>query len=179
VIEPEPEPEPSTPEVSIASAFDTPLSTQEVREAFDDMDTNHDGVISEEEFRASPVISKLPDEIQQDMFERIDLNNDQVIQYDEFTTAVEEKTNAPFLAPKRAPVAQPVRRPIQATPQPTPQPMGQAPPQTLAPTTASAGRLRVGVPGVQHVLQTGIYCGSCNIGVEHHWRICPICGARL
>ena len=176
---PVPEPEPAAPEVSIASAFDTPLNPQEVREAFDDMDTNQDGVISEEEFRSSTVISKLPEEIQQQMFERIDLNKDQVIQYDEFTAAAEENTNAPFLAPKRAPVAQPVRRPIQSTPQPAPQTMTQAAPQAMAPSTSSAGRLRTGVPGVQHVLQTGIFCGSCNIGVEYHWRICPICGARL
>ena len=165
--------------MSIASAFDTPLNPQEVREAFDDMDVNQDGVISEEEFRSSTVISKLPEEIQQQMFERIDLNKDQVIQYDEFTAAAEENTNAPFLAPKRAPLAQPVRRPIQSTPQPAPQTMAQAPPQTMAPTTSSSGRLRTGVPGVHHVLQTGIFCGSCNIGVEYHWRICPICGARL
>ena len=143
------------------------------------MDANQDGVISEEEFRSSSVISKLPEEIQQQMFDRIDSNQDQVIQYDEFTAAAEEKTNAPFLAPKRAPVAQPVRRPIQSTSQPAQQNTPRAAPQTMAPTTAPAGRLRTGVPGVHHVLQTGIFCGSCNIGVEYHWRICPICGARL
>ena len=181
VAEPTPVPEPETtaPEVSIASAFDAPLNPQEVREAFDDMDNNQDGVISEEEFRSSSVISKLPEEIQQQMFDRIDSNQDQVIQYDEFTAAAEEKTNAPFLAPKRAPVAQPVRRPIQSTSQPAQQNTPRAAPQTMAPTTAPAGRLRTGVPGVHHVLQTGIFCGSCNIGVEYHWRICPICGARL
>ena len=181
VTEPTPVPEPETtaPEVSIASAFDAPLNPQEVREAFDDMDANQDGVISEEEFRSSSVISKLPEEIQQQMFDRIDSNQDQLIQYDEFTAAAEEKTNAPFLAPKRAPVAQPVRRPIQSTSQPAPQNTPRAAPQTMAPTTAPAGRLRTGVPGVHHVLQTGIFCGSCNIGVEYHWRICPICGARL
>jgi len=186
VIEPEPEPEPipelePVPEVSIASAFGTPLSTQEVREAFDDMDTNKDGVISEEEFRTAPEISKLPDEVQQEMFERIDINKDQVIQYEEFTAAAEEKTNAPFLAPKRAPVAQPVRTPIQVTPQPvqaTPQPV-LATPQTMRAPATSDGRKRTGVQGVHHVLQTGIYCGGCNIGVEHHWRNCPICGSRL
>ena len=139
------------------------------------MDTNKDGVISEEEFRSSPVIAKLPDQVQQEMFERIDLNKDQVLQYDEFTAAAEEKSNAPFLAPKRAPVAQPVRSPIQPSPQPpqaTPQPMA-------APVSTGGGRVRTGVQGVHHVLQTGIYCGSCNIGVEHHWRNCPICGHRL
>jgi len=140
------------------------------------MDANKDGVISEEEFRSSPVIAKLPDDVQKEMFESIDLNKDQVIQYEEFTVAAEEKTNAPFLAPKRAPVAQPVRNPIQPKPQPV-----QAIPQPMAAPTPSAGggRVRVGVPGVHHVLQTGIYCGGCNIGVEHHWRNCPICGNRL
>ncbi|MBJ84553.1 MAG: hypothetical protein CMB52_03445, partial [Euryarchaeota archaeon] len=171
----EPEPEPQ-PEISIASAFDVPLSDQEVREAFDEMDSNSDGVISEEEFRTSPLVAKLPEVVQKEMFERIDLNKDEVIQYEEFSVAAEEKSNAPFLAPKRAPVAQPVRSPVQSTPIAAPAP---APVHSPAPQPATGGRHRVGVPGVHHVLQTGIYCGSCNIGVEHHWRNCPICGARL
>ena len=178
VIEPEPEPvpepEPAAPEVSIASAFDTPLSTQEVREAFDDMDANKDGVISADEFRASPIIAKLPGEVQQEMFESIDINKDEVLQYEEFTTAAEEKTNVPFLAPKRAPVAQPVRKPIQAPAQPV-----HAAPQVMVPPASPDGRKRTGIPGVHHILQTGIYCGGCNIGVEHHWRNCPICGTRI
>ena len=178
IIEPEPEsvpePEPAPPEVSIASAFDTPLSTHEVREAFDDMDANKDGVISAEEFRASPVIAKLPDEVQQEMFESIDINKDEVLQYDEFTTATEVKTNVPFLAPKRAPVAQPVRKPIQVPAQPI-----HAVPQVMVPHASPDGRKRTGIPGVHHILQTGIYCGGCNIGVEHHWRNCPICGTRI
>ncbi len=184
VIEPEPEPVPAAPEVSIASAFDTPLSTQDVREAFDEMDVNKDGVISAEEFHSAPAISELPGEVQQEMFERIDVNKDQVIQYEEFTAAVEDKSNAPFLAPKRAPVAQPVRAPIQspqpvlASNQPPSQPMHAAPQTRVAPVVKD-GRKRTGVPGVRHVLQTGIYCGGCNIGVEHHWRNCPICGNRL
>ena len=161
--------------MSIASAFDSPLSDQEVREAFDDMDTNKDGVISQEEFSSSPMIAKLPDEVQQEMFDRIDLNKDQVLQYEEFTVAAEEDTNAPFLAPKRAPVAQPVTTPVQVTPQAVPQPISQAP---ASPPT-SGGRQRSGVPGIHHVLQTGIFCGGCNIGVEHHWRICPVCGSSL
>ena len=182
MIEPEPEPEPepvpsSAPEVSIASAFDAPLSDQEVREAFDEMDTNKDGVISSEEFSSSPVIAQLPEEVQQEMFERIDLNKDQVLQYEEFTVAAEEKANAPFLAPKRAPVAQPVRTPIQPAPQAVPQAAPQSIPQ--APPPSAAGRQRSGVPGIHHVLQTGIYCGGCNIGVEHHWRHCPVCGSGL
>jgi len=177
VIEPEPEPEPTpaAPEVSISSAFDAPLSVQEVREAFDDMDANKDGVISQEEFTSSPMIAKLPEEVQHEMFERIDLNKDEVLQYEEFTAATEEKTNIPFLAPKRAPVAQPVQAPVQTAPQATPQPISRAP----AVQSTGAGRQRTGVQGIHHVLQTGIYCGGCNIGVEHHWRHCPVCGSSL
>ncbi|MBN16545.1 MAG: hypothetical protein CMB37_00070, partial [Euryarchaeota archaeon] len=174
---PEPEPEPES-EVSIASAFEMPLTKPEIREAFDDMDSNSDGVISKEEFSKSPVISKLPDQIQNQMFERMDLNKDELIQYDEFTAAAEVKSNAPFLAPKRAPVAKPVRAPIQPKNQ---NPMSPSPsPSTPVQVSAkSGGRHRSGVPGVRHVLQTGIYCGGCNIGVEHHWRICPVCANTL
>ena len=143
------------------------------------MDANKDGVISAEEFRSSPAIAKLPGNVQQEMFERIDTNKDEVLQYEEFTAAAEEKSNAPFLAPKRSPVAQPVRKPIQATPQPAVRPQPAATPQIVSHTPTSAGRKRTGVPGVHHTLQTGIYCGSCSIGVEHHWRNCPICGSRL
>ena len=183
--QPAPEPEPE-PEVSIASAFDAPLSQQEVREAFDDMDTNNDGVISEDEFRASPMVAKLPENVQKDMFDRIDTNQDEVLQYEEFSVAAEHKPSAPFLAPKRAPVVQPVRSPIQqpqptVAPSPAPAPIMPNPtPQPVrTPQPMTSGRHRTGVPGVHHVLQTGIYCGSCNIGVEHHWRHCPVCGARL
>ena len=185
--EPEPEPEPvPEPEISLASAFDAPLSQQEVREAFDEMDANSDGVISEDEFRSSPMVAKLPEPVQKEMFERIDTNKDEVLQYEEFSAAAEHKPSAPFLAPKRAPVVQPVRSPIQqpqsspVAPVPSPAPMPRPvpePAQTAQP--ASSGRHRSGVPGVHHVLQTGIYCGSCNIAVEHHWRHCPICGSRL
>ncbi len=156
--------------MSIASAFDAPLSDQEVREAFDEMDANKDGVISPEEFSSSPMIAKLPDEVQHEMFERIDLNKDNVLQYEEFTTAAEEQTNVPFLAPKRAPVAQPVRTPVAPSPQ-------SAPP-AIAPSTTGS-RQRSAVSGVHHVLQTGIYCSGCNIGVEHHWRHCPVCGSSI
>ena len=197
VPEPEPEPEPAPepesvpepepePEVSIASAFDAPLSQQEVREAFDDMDANNDGVISEDEFRASPMVAKLPENVQKEMFDRMDTNQDEVLQYEEFSVAAEHKPSAPFLAPKRAPVAQPVRSPIQqpqptAAPSPAPAPIipNPTPQPVRTPQPMASGRHRTGVPGVHHVLQTGIYCGSCNIGVEHHWRHCPVCGARL
>ncbi|DAC62905.1 MAG TPA: EF-hand domain-containing protein, partial [Candidatus Poseidoniales archaeon] len=174
------------PEISLASAFDAPLSQQEVREAFDEMDTNKDGVISEDEFRSSPMVAKLPEPMQKEMFERIDTNKDEVLQYEEFSVAAEDKPSAQFLAPKRAPVVQPVRSPIQqpqsppaATP-PAPAQMPRPVPQPVQTSKpANSGRHRSGVPGVHHVLQTGIYCGSCNIAVEHHWRHCPICGSQL
>ncbi len=158
--------------------FAGPLSDQEVSEAFDEMDSNKDGVISEQEFRSSPMVAKLPEDVQKDMFNRIDLNKDQVIQREEFTVAAEEQSNLPFLAPKRAPVAQPVRKPVQTPPNPIPNPVPQPLP-VQSPKPQSGGRHRTGVQGVHHVLQTGIYCGGCNIGVEHHWRNCPICGNRL
>ena len=150
------------------------------------MDTNSDGVISEDEFRASPMVAKLPENVQKEMFDRIDTNQDEVLQYEEFSVAAEHKPSVPFLAPKRAPVVQPVRSPIQqpqptSAPSPAPAPIMTNPtPQSVrTPQPMTSGRHRTGVPGVHHVLQTGIYCGSCNIGVEHHWRHCPVCGARL
>jgi hypothetical protein len=43
-----------------------------------------------------------------------------------------------------------------------------------------AGRVRgAGLPGVHHVVQTGLFCANCSVGVEHHWRICPICSSKL
>ena len=150
------------------------------------MDANNDGVISEAEFRASPMVAKLPENVQKEMFDRMDTNQDEVLQYEEFSVAAEHKPSAQFLAPKRAPVVQPVRSPIQqpqptAAPSPAPAPMipNPTPQPVRTPQPMASGRHRTGVPGVHHVLQTGIYCGSCNIGVEHHWRHCPVCGARL
>lgn len=45
---------------------------------------------------------------------------------------------------------------------------------------SASGKVRgASVHGVRHVIQTGVHCFSCGIGVEHHWRHCPICAHRL
>ncbi len=45
---------------------------------------------------------------------------------------------------------------------------------------SGGGKVRnASVPGVRHAIQTGMYCGGCGIGVEHHWRHCPLCAKRL
>jgi hypothetical protein len=199
-----PQPEPA-PEVSLAAAFEAPLTSEEKREAFDAMDTNKDGVISPAEFVAAPEVAKLPAPIQQELFEAIDTNKNQVLEFEEFSKAAENERAVPILAPKRAPLgatpqpvpqqaptqaAQPVVQPavqpaaqpmVQPAVQPAAQPMVQPAVQpAVQPQAATPRRIRgANVRGVHHVLQTGIFCGACNIGVEHHWRTCPVCGSRL
>jgi len=178
-------------EVSIAAAFDAPLTLEEKRDAFEEMDLNKDGVISSDEFVASPEVAKLPAPVQKELFDAIDTNKDHVIQYEEFSTAADKPVAVPILAPKRAPLSQPVRAPVQVPVQAAPQPVQAAPqPVQAAPQPVQAapqpmvrpagGKMRTGaIPGVHHVLQTGVHCGGCNIGVEHHWRMCPVCGSGL
>jgi hypothetical protein len=44
----------------------------------------------------------------------------------------------------------------------------------------TTGKIRNGgTPGVRATIQTGVYCAKCGIGVEHHWRHCPVCSCQL
>ena len=58
---------------------------------------------------------------------------------------------------------------------------GAAKPSTPVPSRpAGNGKVRGGgFPGIRSTIQTGVYCSSCGIGVEHHWRHCPVCSIRL
>ena len=58
---------------------------------------------------------------------------------------------------------------------------GGTTPSTSVPSSpAGNGKVRGGgFPGIRSTIQTGVYCSSCGIGVEHHWRHCPVCSIRL
>ena len=93
--------------------------------------------------------------------------------------------NAPtVLAPSRAPIGSRVP-PSQPTFGQTAQPTfgalpssGQTPVSTSGPVGSGKVRNR-GISGVRATIQTGVFCASCGIGVEHHWRYCPLCSNRL
>ena len=74
--------------INLMSVFGTtgeaPLDEREILEAFHEMDTNRDNVISPREFSEAPEVSKLPHDSRTELFDEIDLNKDGVIQYDEF-----------------------------------------------------------------------------------------------
>ncbi len=88
------------------------------------------------------------------------------------------------LAPSRAPIgsrAPPAQPTFGQTAQPT---FGALPSSIPTPAStqrpAGTGKLRnTGTPGVRSTIQTGVFCASCGIGVEHHWRYCPLCSNRL
>ena len=57
---------------------------------------------------------------------------------------------------------------------------GGTTPSTSVPSRPAGGKVRGGgFPGIRSTIQTGVYCSSCGIGVEHHWRHCPVCSIRL
>ena len=57
---------------------------------------------------------------------------------------------------------------------------GITPSASIASRPAGSGKVRgSGFPGIRSTIQTGIYCSSCGIGVEHHWRHCPVCSLKL
>ena len=66
-----------------ATTGEAPIDEREIKEAFMEMDTNQDNVISTDEFASSPEVSKLPVDAQAELFDEIDLNKDGVIQYEE------------------------------------------------------------------------------------------------
>jgi hypothetical protein len=182
VAVPEPEPAPVAvpePEVSLASAFEAPLSPQQKKSAFDEMDLDGDGVITPEEFQAAPEVSKLPESEQKVLFEQIDSNKDNVLQETEFFAAVDDLSKTNILAPKRKPigvvkpVSAPISKPVTMTSEPI-RPVGPSGPNN--PQRRGRGNA---IPGVHHTLQSGAFCPSCNIGVERHWRHCPVCGSGI
>jgi DnaJ-class molecular chaperone len=62
---------------------------------------------------------------------------------------------------------------------PTTQSVAPAAPQATSRTNGQGKVRNASVAGVHHIIQTGVYCGACGIGVEHHWRHCPLCAGRL
>jgi hypothetical protein len=94
-----------------------------------------------------------------------------------------------MLAPARAPVGSsksfgtPSFEPPSGNPSFGAIPSGQptfGSPAVPASRPAGTGKVRGGgTPGVRSTIQTGVYCASCGIGVEHHWRHCPVCSNAL
>ncbi|MBK30376.1 MAG: hypothetical protein CMB49_06715 [Euryarchaeota archaeon] len=76
--------------INLMSVFGTrgeaPINESEIKESFEQMDTNRDNVISKDEFSSSREVSKLSPKYQKELFDEIDLNKDGVIQYNEFRT---------------------------------------------------------------------------------------------
>lgn len=102
----------------------------------------------------------------------------------------QESIQPTMLAPARAPVgaSKPVSTPTFGSHSGNPtfgsihseQPTFGAPPSVPSPRPAGTGKVRGGgVPGIRSTIQTGVHCASCGIGVEHHWRHCPVCSNRL
>ena len=102
------------------------------------------------------------------------------------------ESSPPVLAPARAPIGS-ARTPspsssFDSSTSPTFGSISQGQP-TFGEITPSAsnpsrpvgsGKVRgSGVPGIRSTIQTGVYCSSCGIGVEHHWRHCPVCSIKL
>ena len=102
----------------------------------------------------------------------------------------QESIQPTMLAPARAPVgaSKPVSTPTFGSQSGNPtfgsihseQPTFGASPSVPAPRPAGTGKVRGGgFPGIRSTIQTGVYCALCGIGVEHHWRHCPVCSNRL
>ncbi|DAC25235.1 MAG TPA: hypothetical protein HA330_05135 [Candidatus Thalassarchaeaceae archaeon] len=94
-------------------------------------------------------------------------------------------TDSPtVLAPSRAPIGSrpaPTQPSFGQTAQPTFGALPSGVPSAAAsPRPAGTGKVRnAGAPGIRATIQTGVFCASCGIGVEHHWRHCPLCSNRL
>ncbi len=74
-----------------------PLSIDEIRNSFADLDENNDLVLSRDEFSAAPALSSLSEQQKNEMFDMIDQNSDGVIQFTEFLKAA-QMTEAELLA---------------------------------------------------------------------------------
>ncbi len=101
----------------------------------------------------------------------------------------QQNSTPSMLAPARAPVGspKPIANPSFAPPSGNPSfgaiPSGQptfGSPVVPNSRPAGTGKIRGGgAPGIRSTIQTGVHCASCGIGVEHHWRHCPVCSNAL
>ena len=185
VVEASPEPveEVSEPTVEPEPVIEQPVEEEWVSDAerFIAADVDESGSLSVEELA---VASNVTMEEAEEMHSAADTDGDGEVSLSEFVSsdAAQKMSSLPRpVAPVRKPIQQQPRQPAQqqqpqspgvAAPQmgwqqPQPQ-QPMVPQQPMAPQQPSMN--------IQPTIRSGIHCRGCGIGLDPHWRYCPVCG---
>ncbi len=185
VVEASPEPveEVSEPTVEPEPVIEQPVEEEWVSDAerFIAADVDESGSLSVEELAVAANVSM---EEAEEMHSAADTDGDGEVSLSEFVSsdAAQKMSSLPRpVAPVRKPIQQQPRQPAQqqqpqspgvAAPQmgwqqPQPQ-QPMVPQQPMAPQQPSMN--------IQPTIRSGIHCRGCGIGLDPHWRYCPVCG---
>ena len=185
VVEATPEPvqEVSEPTVESDPVIEQPVEEEWVSDAerFIAADVDESGSLSVEELAVAANVTM---EEAEEMHSAADTDGDGEVSLSEFVSsdAAQKMSSLPRpVAPVRKPIQQQPRQPAQqqqpqspgvAAPQmgwqqPQPQ-QPMVPQQPMAPQQPSMN--------IQPTIRSGIHCRGCGIGLDPHWRYCPVCG---
>ena len=185
VVEASPEPveEVSEPTVEPEPVIEQPVEEEWVSDAerFIAADVDESGSLSVEELAVAANVTM---EEAEEMHSAADTDGDGEVSLSEFVSsdAAQKMSSLPRpVAPVRKPIQQQPRQPAQqqqpqspgvAAPQmgwqqPQPQ-QPMVPQQPMAPQQPSMN--------IQPTIRSGIHCRGCGIGLDPHWRYCPVCG---
>ena len=181
---PEPAEEVSEPTVASEPVVEQPAEEEWVSDAerFIAADVDESGSLSVEELAVAANVSM---EEAEALHSAADTDGDGEVSLSEFVSsdAAQKMSSLPRpVAPVRKPIQQ--QQPRQPAQQQQPQSPGvaapqmgwqqpqpqqqQMPQQPMAPQQPSMN--------IQPTIRSGIHCRGCGIGLDPHWRYCPVCG---
>ena len=179
VVEASPEPveEVSEPTVEPEPVIEQPVEEEWVSDAerFIAADVDESGSLSVEELAVAANVTM---EEAEEMHSAADTDGEGEVSLSEFVSsdAAQKMSSLPRpVAPVRKPIQQQPRQPAQqqqpqspgvAAPQ-----MGWQQPQPQQPMVPQQPSMNI-----QPTIRSGIHCRGCGIGLDPHWRYCPVCG---
>ena len=180
VVEATPEPveEVSEPTVASEPVVEQPVEEEWVSDAerFIAADVDDSGSLSVEELAVAANVSM---EEAEELHSAADTDGDGEVSLSEFVSsdAAQKMSSLPRpVAPVRKPIQQ--QQPRQPAQQQQPQSPGVAAPQMgwQQPQPQQPMAPQQPTMNIQPTIRSGIHCRGCGIGLDPHWRYCPVCG---
>ena len=180
VVEATPEPveEVSEPTVASEPVVEQPVEEEWVSDAerFIAADVDESGSLSVEELAVAANVSM---EEAEALHSAADTDGDGEVSLSEFVSsdAAQKMSSLPRpVAPVRKPIQQ--QQPRQPVQQQQPQSPGVAAPQMgwQQPQPQQQQMPQQPTMNIQPTIRSGIHCRGCGIGLDPHWRYCPVCG---
>ena len=180
VVEATPEPveEVSEPTVASEPVVEQPVEEEWVSDAerFIAADVDESGSLSVEELAVAANVSM---EEAEALHSAADTDGDGEVSLSEFVSsdAAQKMSSLPRpVAPVRKPIQQ--QQPRQPVQQQQPQSPGVVAPQMgwQQPQPQQQQMPQQPTMNIQPTIRSGIHCRGCGIGLDPHWRYCPVCG---